>query len=830
MALFWHSKLQNTNKMKMTFRSLILLFSLIAISSIAKSQETNEFITRLKTQLFYYQVQNIIQTVAIQTDKSLYRPGEVLWVKAYVTDAVTHKLSLKSQELIVHLIDHKGNVINSANFSLKNGTGTGFLSISPDAGNDLYSLMAWTPEMANGSVNKIAVKDIYVCTPEKLDLVPQIEYSDALLSPDNKVTAIINLKDFSGKPLTGKKFDFQVMSGGKELVSGKGKTAVDGNGEITFKTPASYSGKPLILNADISAGDEKINFTSHIPLSSEKIDVSFFPEGGRIVAGIPQRIVFKAKDQLGNPVNVDAEIINDKGEILAKATSIHIGLGLFNMINPENSGYKFRINSTLGKGQETALPSADLNGMSISVIKNDGQNMDLLLTRSPKSMHSKFLAITLKNGEINWASEFELEQIGIIKVPLDNFESEIGAVTIFDQNGTLAGQRLVYTGKKNTVEVLVNPDKSIYSRSGEGNIKVKLAGPDGNPVKGELTASISENHVCLRNDDISDGLNFGLEDPILTDIPLNQGNKMILDYFLIANHLKGFDWDKILAIDPLNPKAMKSDEQEISVKAVDFEVKPVLKNPFIDQVAHLRNHIDRINEWNFLETFQRQGYFGENPDFLKPIPSDSTQAGDNKNKVPGWKICLENGGTILDAINMVHPYLHTSENQNPWGLIIFRGFNTTNEGYPHMDGALIVIDGVKMGINRDVLAFVDPGNVEDIKVLLNPDEITKYTGFNSNGVIDITTKRGGLSFKSGTAEEFNQNAMSTGSFKPIPIGNKKYNLLTTLQWIPDLSTDEKGEAWIKFTAGNVKSTFSLNIIGHTDKGEWFDKQVELSVR
>jgi hypothetical protein len=302
---------------------------------------------------------------------------------------------------------------------------------------------------------------------------------------------------------------------------------------------------------------------------------------------------------------------------------------------------------------------------------------------------------------------------------------------------------------------------------------------------------------------------------------------MNLDYYLIASRLKGFDWDKILAIDPSNPKTLKSGEQGISGKVVDSKGKPASNNPFIDEVAHLRNHNDRINEWKFLEALRRQGYFNENPDFLKPIPSDNKQLGDNRNKVPGWKICLENGGEILDAINMIHQYKHLDENQNPRGLIIFRGFTSTDEWW--QDGALIVIDGVKMGTNKIVLTSLLPTDVEDIKVLLDPIDITKYTGFTSIGVIDITTKRGS-SFKNGTAEEFNQNARPTGSFKPKPIGNKKYNLLTTLQWIPDLLTDEKGEATIKFTTGNVKSTFSLNIIGHTDKGEWFDKRVELSVR
>jgi hypothetical protein len=55
-------------------------------------------------------------------------------------------------------------------------------------------------------------------------------------------------------------------------------------------------------------------------------------------------------------------------------------------------------------------------------------------------------------------------------------------------------------------------------------------------------------------------------------------------------------------------------------------------------------------------------------------------------------------------------------------------------------------------------------------------------------------------------------------------------LLTTLQWIPNLLTNQNGEAMIRFTAGNIKSTFILNIIGHSEKGEWYEKQVELPVR
>lgn len=43
--------------------------------------------------------------------------------------------------------------------------------------------------------------------------------------------------------------------------------------------------------------------------------------------------------------------------------------------------------------------------------------------------------------------------------------------------------------------------------------------------------------------------------------------------------------------------------------------------------------------------------------------------------------------------------------------------------------------------------------------------------------------------------------------------------MTTLQWIPELWTNENGEATIRFTVGNIKSDFILNIIVHTENEE-----------
>jgi hypothetical protein len=782
--------------METIFKNTSLLFFLVLVSGIVNSQEKNDVITRLKAQLFLNSTWNATQTITLQTDKSLYRPGEEIWIAGYVTDALTRQASSKSHELTVQLLDYKGNIMNSNKFMIQNGMASGFLKTPLFLTGNLYTLVATTPEMGKVSPANLSGNDIYLCRPENIGMIPKIEYADKMFPKGSEVKAFLKLTDYSGKPLTGKKFDYKISSNNKVLASGKCKTTESGSAEIDFNPGSIEPNSPLMIDAEIPNGGEKINFVSHIPLASEKIDVRFFPEGGKIVPGIPQRVVFEAKDQLGNPVNVDAEILSDKGESLAKTTKIQTGLGLFSMIIPENSGYKLRINSESGKGQETLLPPADTSGMSISVRKTDARNMELLLARSPGSKHSKFLIVSLNRGEITWANEFELEQAGIIKVPLDNFESEIGVLAIFNQNGTLAGERLVYAGKKKGVDVSVLHDKSGYSVGEKADLIIKLSGQDGKPVKGVFSISLVDKTACPVSEDIFNALNSGLENP--ENLPEGEMNDALLNTYLIANHIKGVDWTKILTIDPAKPQALKSDAP---MKAFQGEI-PI--------------H-GKVNEWKFLEAFQQSGYFKENPDFFK-TGITGKKVTENEANVPAWKKYLESGGNVLDAIKMIHPY-DSRDNK-----IIFHGLNS----FSNQDGALIVIDGQKLGVDASYLAQLNPTTIENLRILLDPQDIVQYTGFNAIGVIEITTKRG----PSMNNESVNQDLHlpSEGLFTPKPIGNKKYNLLTTLQWIPDLRTNDNGEVTIKFSTGNIKSTFLLKIAGHTEKGECFEKQKEIPVK
>src|SRR5207253_5268617 len=63
--------------------------------------------------------------------------------------------------------------------------------------------------------------------------------------------------------------------------------------------------------------------------------VEFFPEGGTLVAGVPNRVYFRAQDGKGSPVDVVGEIVDAKGTVIVRVETLRTndseirGLGVF---------------------------------------------------------------------------------------------------------------------------------------------------------------------------------------------------------------------------------------------------------------------------------------------------------------------------------------------------------------------------------------------------------------------------------------------------------------------------------------------------------------------
>lgn len=89
---------------------------------------------------------------------------------------------------------------------------------------------------------------------------------------------------------------------------------------------------------------------------------------------------------------------------------------------------------------------------------------------------------------------------------------------------------------------------------------------------------------------------------------------------------------------------------------------------------------------------------------------------------------------IFDIIRQVKPY------QLNGGKIMFA--NNGMNSFSYAEGALIVIDGIKMGTDAGILNSIPVTEIDKVNVYTNPSDVQRFTGLNNAGIIEIITKKG----------------------------------------------------------------------------------------
>lgn len=148
--------MQQTALMKKKILYLTITF---AISSFLCAQTGQEV---LKKQLNNYSEKNLQEKIFIHTDKSFYVPGEIMWFKAYVVDAIEHKPIDISKVAYIEILDQNNKAVSQAKIELVNGSGSGsfLIPVSITTGN--FTLRAYTRWMRNFSVENYFEKAITI--------------------------------------------------------------------------------------------------------------------------------------------------------------------------------------------------------------------------------------------------------------------------------------------------------------------------------------------------------------------------------------------------------------------------------------------------------------------------------------------------------------------------------------------------------------------------------------------------------------------------------------------------------------------------------------------
>ena len=216
--------------------------------------------------------------------------------------------------------------------------------------------------------------------------------------------------------------------------------------------------------------------------------VTFFPEGGRLLAGFSNKVAFKALGNDGFGADVAGTLADAEGQELLHFNSRHLGMGAFSFTPEKGKTYKATVQSG-GLQKEYTLPAAE-EGLAISA-RQDDRSVYLTIRTTNNEPESIYL-IGQSRHTVCYALEGLLDSNErIIRIGKEKFPTGIAQFTLFKDSHPVS-ERLVFIDRKDDLHVEIIPDKEKYGDREKATVLIRVTDIDGQPVQGSFSLSVTD--------------------------------------------------------------------------------------------------------------------------------------------------------------------------------------------------------------------------------------------------------------------------------------------------------------------------------------------------
>ena len=332
------------------------------------------------------------EQVFVHMDNTCYFLGDTIYYKAYVRRSDTGTPSRLSGVLYAELLNQDGYLVERQQLELQNGQMHGSFVLQDTLYGGYYELRAYTRWQLNWGVTE---------------------------HPHNKVSE----QWFFNKRMAREYYlDYDKLYSRVFPVFDKPQEPGDFFHEMTLR--------PLRRQSKI---DE----------TSPKPKLQLFPEGGNLVAGVPNRVAFEATSNEGLHLEGKVTVTEGLSNVVAEADIEQRGRGSFVFTPQSGKGYTVTFTGKKGTVKET-LPSPDKDGVAIQVINNGAGNRTVEL-KMAGSAASEELGMTVMHDGV--VLDFQTIPAGTsASLPLNEEKLKTGVcqVTIYNNVGRVYADRLFF--------------------------------------------------------------------------------------------------------------------------------------------------------------------------------------------------------------------------------------------------------------------------------------------------------------------------------------------------------------------------------------------------
>ncbi len=463
-----------------------------------------DFLKYLKTKLTEFNQRYPEERVYLQLDKTLYKPGEDIWFKAYMVDGSTLIPSSTSSVMYVELIDPRGIVIKKSELYVEEGTTHGDFALDKSLPGGLYTIRAFTRWMQNFSQEMYFTKQITVQTIITPRLLLKVDFEKKAYGKNDLVTARIKVRSLKDEPIALAEIKAQLKLDGNEYKAREFQTNAKGEANIVFQLPDDLNTTDGLLQALVSSGGVEESISRSVPIVLNKIRLQFFPEGGELVAGSNGRVALEAVNEFGKGADVEGIITDESGRTVSTFESFHLGMGAFSLPTEKGHQYTARITRPQGIDQVYALPAIKPEGLALSILK---QTDSSLIVKVFSSSSTQTYLVGHAHSKIYKADKLSLHE-GWNEVTISTKSMPVGIAvfTLFGGDGVETCERLVFINRHKTLHVELTSDRKEYLPGEKVEVNIKTSDETGAPLSANLSLAVVDDQLITAIDDKQDNL------------------------------------------------------------------------------------------------------------------------------------------------------------------------------------------------------------------------------------------------------------------------------------------------------------------------------------
>jgi len=427
----------------------------------------------------------------VATDKPIYRTGEKLYVRAVVLRANGHSPMTIPGTASFEIKGPKGDTVASgASAIIDSVVGFSWDIPASQAGGE-YTVRIFHPWGAP------AERKFDIRTYRAPRLKSQIVFVRDGYGPGDTVAANLHVERAEGGIPAGARVSVTARVDGEE--TWRGETIVDGSGNAgaTFKLPTAIARGEGVIAMIIQDGGTVETAAKTIPILLQTMDLAIYPEGGDLIAGLPNRVYIEGRTPAQKPADMAGVIVNAVGKEVAKFRTEHEGRGRFSFTPAKGEAYSLRISEPAGIKTVFPLPAVKESGVVISSVSDVTPRQEDVVVRVAATAGGTYGVTLTQRGK-----EFSFKRISLranqpTEVTFTVPKSLDGVIvaTVYDDRKTPMAERLLFRQPENNLKVQVVPDRMDYVPGDKVTLRIATTDDTGKPVGAVVGLTVTDSSV-----------------------------------------------------------------------------------------------------------------------------------------------------------------------------------------------------------------------------------------------------------------------------------------------------------------------------------------------